>query len=260
MTPPATPLPLRVVIADDEPLARAKLRHWLDADPECEVVAACGNGFEVLDALRHAPADLLLLDIQMPGLDGFQTLAHLPAAQLPLVVFVTAYAEHAIAAFEQHALDYLLKPYDYARFAASLTRVKTFRNTQAQAAQLRSLLQWLPPAPPVYQPYFTVRTHQQVQLVPVGEVHWVQADGNYVTLHTPNGRHLVRDSIGQLAERLDPRQFARIHRSVLVSLPQIRTLHPASHGDYTVVLLNGTELTLSRNYRDALRATLGLQL
>ncbi len=261
MRPPDAPARrLRVVVADDEPLARAKLRHWLAADPECELVAECGNGYEVLAALRRAPADLLLLDIQMPELDGFQTLARLAPVPLPLVVFVTAHDQYALAAFERHALDYLLKPYDQARFAHCLARAKALWHTQQQAAGLQALLHALPPVPPSYQAYFTVKTPREVRLLPVAAVGWIEAEGNYVRLHTATGPHLLRDSIGQLAGRLDPRLFVRIHRSTLLNLSQVHTLHPASHGDYTVLLHDGTALTLSRGYRAALQATLGIQL
>ncbi|WP_310391413.1 LytTR family DNA-binding domain-containing protein [Hymenobacter sp.] len=251
---------LRVVVADDEPLARAKLRRWLEAEPDCAVLAECGNGYEVVETLRQAPADLLLLDIQMPGLDGFQALAQLAPAQVPLVVFVTAYDQYAVAAFEHHALDYLLKPYDHARFARSLARVRELRASQQPVAQLQALLRALPPAPPIYQVYFALKTPRQVRLLPVSEVHWIAAEGNFVRLHTPAGRHLLRDGLGQLAERLDPRQFVRIHRSTLLNLSQVRALHPASHGDFTVVLHDGTELALSRGYRAGLSAALGVPL
>ena len=249
---------LRVALVDDEPPARRKLQRWLDADPEVEVVAACANGYEALDALREHAVDVLFLDIQMPELSGFDVLARRPPGPAPLVVFATAYDQYAIEAFRHHAADYLLKPYDHERFAATLAHVKArHRDRDAQRAQQRlaALLDAVQ-APPAYLEHVAVRHADRVDLVPVASVDWIEADGNYVVLHVGARRHLVREALSRVVARLDPRRFVRVHRSAAVQLARVASLVPASHGDYTVVLHDGTEVPLSRTYRERLREVL----
>ena len=249
---------MRVLVVDDEPLARDKLRLWLGEEDDIECVWECGNGFEALELLGREAADLVFLDIQMPGMDGFEMLDHLE--KRPAVVFVTAYDRYAIAAFEQHALDYLLKPYDRPRFAVALERARGQHELQRRGAVDARLEELLAAARPQrgYTRRFAVRQRERILLLDAEEVDWLEAKGNYVALHAGSAEHLVRDSLGKIAERTEPGLFIRIHRSTLVNSGRIRELRPASHGDYIVVLHDGHALTMSRTYSDSARHALGL--
>ena len=249
---------MRVLVVDDEPLARDKLRLWLGEESDIERVWECGNGFEALEVLGREEVDLVFLDIQMPGMDGFEVLDHLE--ERPPVVFVTAYDRYAIAAFERHALDYLLKPYDRPRFAVALDRARGQRDLRRRDAVDARLEELLAAARPQrgYARRFAVRQRERILLLDAGEVDWLEAKGNYVALHAGGSQHLVRDSLGKIAERTEPGLFVRIHRSTLVNSGRIRELRPASHGDYTVVLQDGRELAMSRTYSDEARKALGL--
>ncbi|MEM1042786.1 MAG: LytTR family DNA-binding domain-containing protein [Bacteroidota bacterium] len=249
---------LRVVVVDDEPPARRKLAAWLERDAEVEIVALCANGYEALDVLAEGPVDVLFLDVQMPELSGFDVLAQRPPGPAPLVVFATAFDHYAVRAFEHHAADYLLKPYDYARFSATLAHVKErHRHRQAREVQdrLGSLLDAVQPPRP-YLDRLAVKHADRVELVSVDQVDWIRAEGNYVLVRAGGREHLIRERLSKVASTLDPRRFPRIHRSTIVNLDRVAALHPASHGDYTVVLRDGTELAMSRTYREALREVL----
>lgn len=251
---------LRVLIIDDEPLARRKLRNWLRADSGVILAGECGNALDALRFLETSPADALFLDIEMPEMSGLEMLEHLhhiAPEKAPLVVFVTAYDRYAIDAFKRHALDYLLKPYDHARFSESLARVKK-QHYQAQRsglgidlfAALRAL------QPQRYIERFVIKTRKEILFLNASDVDWIEADGNYVMLHAGKDAHLVRDSIGALEYKLNPALFARIHRSTILNLNRVRSLSPASHGDFSVRLHDGATLLLSRTYRDKLRSLL----
>ncbi len=249
---------IRVIVVDDEPPARRKLTAWLSEDPVVVVVAECANGIEALETLQSQQVDVMFLDIQMPQLSGFDVVAKLPEKQRPLIVFSTAYDQYAVDAFKLHAIDYLLKPYDHPRFMDTLARVKSSMATldvQAMQMQLSQLLTTLHEPAATYLRHFTVKRQDAVQLVKVEDVDWIAADGNYVVLHAGKTQHLIRDNIGKVASRLDPAQFPRIHRSAIVNLDRIKAFYPTSHGDYTVVLQNGTELPMSRTYKNRLRDT-----
>lgn len=249
---------LRAVVVDDEPPARRKLERWLEQDPEVEVVATCANGYEALDALREHAVDVLFLDVQMPELTGFDVLARRLPGPAPLVVFATAYDRYAIEAFRHHAADYLLKPYDHERFASTLAHVKARHRARAAEEtqhRLTALLDAVQ-SPPAYLEQIAVRRADRIDLVRVDDVDWIQAEGNYVLLHAGGARHLVRETLSRVVARLDPRRFLRIHRSTVVNLARVASLYPASHGDYTVVLADGTQLAMSRTYRDRLREVL----
>ncbi|MEM8601089.1 MAG: LytTR family DNA-binding domain-containing protein [Bacteroidota bacterium] len=254
---------LRAVAVDDEPPARRKLARWLADDAEIDVVAICADGYEALDALDLHRVDLLVLDIQMPELSGFDVLRRLPPGPAPVVVFATAYDAYAIQAFEHHAAGYLLKPYDRARFDATIAQAKAqhrgriaVAGAAAEAhATLTTLLDAVRP-PSTYLDHLAVRRADRVDLVRVADVDWIEASGNYVTVHARGQRHLIRASLTRVASRLDPRRFLRIHRSTVVHLDRVASLVPASHGDYTVVLRDGTTLSMSRTYREHLRGVL----
>ncbi|MEM6338073.1 MAG: response regulator transcription factor, partial [Bacteroidota bacterium] len=225
--------PLRVAIVDDEPPARRKLVNWLSSDPDLTICAVCADGYEAIEAVETQAVDVLFLDIQMPELSGFDVLNRLPAARRPMVVFATAFDHYAIDAFQHHAVDYLLKPYDRARFADALAHIKR-QHRQRTAAdvqqQLTALLESVDRSPPPPLTYFTVKQADEIQLVDVETVDWIEADGNYVILHVGPKRHVVRSTITRVAGRLDAQRFARIHRSAIVRLGAVRAFYPASHG------------------------------
>lgn len=274
--------PWKVLVADDEPLARARLRALLARHPEFELTAECGSGAAVLAALREGPADVLLLDIRMPGLDGIATVEALareaPWSQErpPCIVFVTASEEHAIRAFDLDAVDYLVKPVDIDRFDRAMRRLldtlgAPSRSTDAGAlaaadAALRAALQALrgDAAAPSgdgtgdgsHAKRLVVRDARGMYFVAVADVDRLEAEGNYVAVVAGGRRHLVRESLHALASRLDPAEFVRVHRSHLVRIDRIRRMEPCGHGEYELTLADGTRLTSSRSYREQLRRLL----
>jgi two-component system LytT family response regulator len=243
---------LRTIIADDEPLARDRLRALLGEDPEVVIAAECADGASTADQVTRLGPDLLFLDVQMPAADGFAALARIPRDRLPpAVVFVTAHDEHAVRAFEVHAVDYLLKPFSAERFAQALSRAKErirSRRTVDVAGLLRTLA-----SPP---DRLVVRSGGRVSFLPVDELDWAQAADNYVELHAGREVHLLRETLTRLEDRLDPRRFVRVHRSTLVNVARVRELRPLLGGDHEVLLLDGTRLVLSRTYREALHRLL----
>jgi two-component system LytT family response regulator len=247
--------PVRVLIADDEPPARAKLRRFLDVDPEISVAGEAASGTEAVEMIGRLRPDLVFLDIQMPGADGFGVLQAIDPAALPHVVFVTAYDEHALRAFEVHAVDYLLKPFDTDRFRTALARAKERVRARPPAGadgldeRIRRVLAEARPAP-AYLERVLVRTGMRAVFLRTDEVDWLEAEENYVRLHAGAESYLVRGTLAGLEERLDPARFIRVHRSHIVNLASIRELHPWSHGDWMIVLRDGRELMLSRRYRD----------
>jgi two-component system LytT family response regulator len=245
---------LRVLIVDDEPPARRRLRALLEADPEVTVVGECGDGPAAVAALRRDACDLVFLDVQMPGLDGLEVVRAVGPERMPAVVFVTAHACHAVPAFDAAAVDYLLKPFDRERFAQALERAK-------EAVRGRRLLAAPPPAP-AQRPAgrLLLRGQGRLYFLAADEIDWVEAAGNYLRLHAGGKTHLLRATLGGLAARLDPTRFVRIHRSALVNLDRVEELQPLFHGDYAVLLRDGTRLTLSRAYRAGLAARLGEEL
>jgi two-component system LytT family response regulator len=251
---------IRAVIADDEPLARERLRTLLAAEPDVELVDECKDGVETAEALaRHRP-DVLFLDVQMPERDGFRLLDDLPPGIAPLVVFVTAYPEYAVRAFDAAAADYLLKPFDRERFARTMARVRErLRGEPQLRAELAALLEQLRPQPSGLG-HIPVRAGQRTVLVRIEEIDWIESAGNYVTLHVGAQEHLLRETLSELQSRLSPRQFVRVHRTAIVNLDRIQALVPTPHGDHRLILRDGRELTLSRTYRARLEQLLGRPL
>jgi len=242
---------IRALIVDDEPLARERLRSLLRDESAVEVVGECGNGPDAIAAVRRTPPDVVFLDMEMPGCDGLQVIAELPKENRPAIVFVTAYEGFALEAFEVQAIDYLLKPFDRERFQKALRRVEEYiaaRRTGAPGPKPAT-----PPAesaPTVKMPgRLTVKADGRVVFLKPDDIVWVEAADNYVILHLADGRLMVRETLGSLEERLGTAKFARVNRSALVHLDQIRELQPTFHGDYIVVLRDGTKVPLSRNLR-----------
>ncbi len=243
---------IRTVIVDDEPLARERIRSLLAVEPDVEVLAESANGEEALAAIKkHAP-DLVFLDVQMPGMGGFEVLSALPQDRMPLVIFVTAFDQHALKAFEVHALDYLLKPFKQARFKQTLQRAReTLENQQAGQAS-KSLLALLGDTKAVREHLnrIPVRNGDRVVFVKTAQVEYIESAGNYVVLHAGKENHVVRETLTALEEKLDPKQFIRISRSTLVNLEQIKELQPLFKGEHAVLLHNGKQLTMTRGIRE----------
>lgn len=245
---------VRTLIVDDEPLARDKIRMLLSRDHEIEIVGECTNGHEAVEAIEQKSPDLVFLDVQMPGLDGFKVLDEVGVDRMPGVVFVTAYDQHALRAFEVHALDYLLKPFAQKRFTEALTHAKEQIRTQPSASYSQQLISLLGEirSGSKYLERLAVKSGGRVYFLKVADLDWIEAAGNYVTLHVGSESHLLRETMNGMESQLDDRKFIRIHRSTLVNIDRIKALTPLFHGDYVVTLHNGTRLTLSRSCRERL--------
>jgi two-component system, LytTR family, response regulator len=239
----ADPAKIRTLIVDDEPLARSNLAVLLRADPEIGVVGECGSGEQALDEIRVANPDLLFLDVQMPECDGFDVLELLGRNLPPAIVFVTAYDQYALRAFEAGALDYLLKPFDNARFELALSRAKQrIRLGRDRAPKLERVI---------------IKNAGQISFVKISEIDWIEAADYYACLHVGARSHLLRRSLSDLEEDLDPNVFCRVHRSSIVNLERVRGLKLTPDGDCEVLLDTGTSVRLSRRYRKQLQERLG---
>ncbi len=245
---------LRAIIVDDEPLARERLRRMLSSSDEVVVVRECRTGNEAVAAIQEDDVDLVFLDIQMPETSGFDVIERIGPDRMPAVVFTTAYDEHAVRAFEVHALDYLLKPFDAGRFHASLARVvKLIRAGDVADLQRRLAdLVSASTAPKRYLARVLIKTRARVFFVRMDEVDWIEAARNYVHLHVGSHTHLLRQTLTGLEEQLDPSQFLRIHRSAIVNLNRVKEMRPLFNGEYEVRLDTGTVLTLTRTYKEQL--------
>jgi two-component system LytT family response regulator len=243
---------IRTLIVDDEPLARERVRSLLEQEPDIEIVGECRNGTEAIDAIRKQSPDLLFLDVQMPGLGGFDVLRGLGNHAMPLVIFVTAHDQHALKAFEVHALDYLLKPFKQARFKETIERARSALASKEAGAVSTRLLSLLGQAKPEgeFLARIPVRNGDRVIFVKTDEIEYMESAGNYVVLHTAKENHVVRETLTGLEEKLDPRHFARISRSTLVKLDQIKELQPLFKGEHAVLLHNGKRLTMTRGLRE----------
>lgn len=252
---------LRVLIADDEKPARKRLVDLLAGIPEVEVVAVCASGEAAIRAIREHQPDLALLDIQMPEVDGFAVIEAVGVAAMPVTIFVTAYDQYALRAFDAHAVDYLLKPFSDERFGQALHRAMQFVRSERQSAavvrRMAALLDSVRPEAPRYLDRIVLKARGRVYLLKVEDITWIEAAGVYVKLHTEGAVSLHRETLRHLEEHLDPHQFIRIHRSSIVNIDHIAELRSDSHGDYTVILDSGTALRLSRTYRARLQERLG---
>ncbi len=245
---------IRALIADDEQLAREKLKRFLRDETDVELVGEAADGRATLTALETLAPDLLFLDVQMPELNGFEVLESLDRREMPAVIFVTAYDNYALQAFDFHALDYLLKPYNRERFSKSLAQARRQINGRKHGKldeRLEHLLRYIKPAQKSLE-RIMVKSGGRVFFIRTEEIDWIEAHGNYLRLHVGGEAHLLRETMGRLAAKLDRDKFLRIHRSALVRIESIKELQPLFSGDYTVLLRDNTELTLSRSYRDKL--------
>jgi two-component system LytT family response regulator len=270
--PDAPPRSVRVLIADDEPVARRRVARLLKEDRDISVIAECSGGLEAVDRIRSEMPDLVFLDIQMPDLDGIRVIERVGVERMPPVVFVTAYNEYAIRAFELNAVDYLLKPYDATRFRQALDRARERLNRadpSGRVGELRSIVRALiaqegdtragpssTPSVPYPLDRIGVRIDGTLRIVRTLDVDWFETEGNYIRLHVGRTNHLIRSTAAELEAQLDPRQFMRIHRRYLVNLERVVEVQPWFAGDAIVVLRDGTKLRLSRTHREQFHARL----
>jgi len=247
---------IRCLVVDDEPLGRDRIVSLLQTIPEAELIGECETGTAAIQAITERSPDLLFLDVQMPGIDGFGVLASLPAPIAPAVIFVTAYDEYALKAFEVHAQDYLLKPYDrerfYEAFQHAAARIHAVRSSGTNA-RLVALLEDIERERP-RRTLVPIRSGGRVTFLPVEEIDWLEAADNYVRIHAGRETHLVRQTLQSMEESLSPGMFVRIHRSTIVNASRIREIQPWFGGEYVVSLRNGTKVHTSRRYRARLEA------
>jgi two-component system, LytTR family, response regulator len=254
---------IRALVVDDEPLARDMIREMLDGDQEVEIIGECAGGREAVDAIKSLCPDLIFLDIQMPELGGFEVLESLKGNGngMPYVIFATAYDQYAVRAFEVHALDYLLKPFDRERFETAWNRAKMqIREDRLNVREqhILALLEELK-AGPQYLERLVV-TEGRVFFLDINDIHCIEAEGNYVRVYNGKKTYLLRETISGLELQLNPKMFLRIHRSSIVRIDKIKELQPWFHGEYHVIMENGKQLTLSRNYRSNLQEAVGKTL
>ena len=262
MSLPRASLRTRVLIADDEPLARERLRMLLAKEDWVELAGECDNGPEAAMAIQKLKPDLVFLDVQMPGSTGFDVIDTVGPSRMPPVVFVTAYDRYALRAFDVHALDYLLKPFDRERFQQALGRARQRLERRDPGELERRLLELVHDlrSTPQRPERFVIKSGGRVFFVRTEEIDWIEAAGNYVKLHVGSDAHLLRETMNALEAQLDPDVFFRIHRCHIVNIERVKELQPWFNGEYVVFLRGGTRLTLSRGYREKLQDRLGRSL
>ena len=263
------PEQVRVLVVDDEPLARMRIEDLLAHTEDAVVVGSATNGIEAVERIRTLEPDLVFLDVQMPGKTGIEVIREIGAEHMPATIFVTAYDQFAVQAFDVAAVDYLVKPFDDERFEAAFARARQRLSAEGMnklREQLLSVLQGgspaapqpLNPPAPQYLERIAVEMRGKVRSVPVEQIDYIVADGPYAELHTGDRRHVIRESMQALEERLDPKHFMRVHRSMIVRLDLVDTLHRGAGGDYELQLKNGTRVKVSRSRREALERWLGV--
>ena len=260
---------IRALIVDDEPAARDAIRSLLAGDADIHIVGECADGRTALRAIANTAPELLFLDVQMPEMDGFTMLRQVDPARLPVVVFVTAFDQYALRAFDVHATDYLLKPFDDDRFRDAVSRAKqSVRAGQLGrlSEELRALLDGVAPGVPAprtaapggpYLKRLVIKSGGRVTLLNVRDIDWIEAEGDYVKIHVAKAWHLLRETMKRLEAQFDPARFVRIHRSTIVNVERIKELQPYFRGEYVVILHDGKSLKLSRGYKEHLESVLG---
>jgi two-component system, LytTR family, response regulator len=247
---------IKVLVVDDEFLGRERIRSLLGEHADIKIVGECVNGREAVEAIQNLKPDLVFLDVQMPKIDGCEVVEIIGPENMPMVIFVTAYDEYAIQAFEINAVDYLLKPFDKERFEKAVDRAKREIKTQELLTEIKGNLRKSSKeieTEPQFLKRVPVKSASGTTFVPTEEIDWIAASGHYLELHTGNKTHLIREKLSVMEGKLDPQVFMRIHRSTIVNLERIKSLHPMFNGDQLVILKNGRELNLSRNYYDKLK-------
>jgi two-component system LytT family response regulator len=253
---------IKALIVDDELLARKFIRRMLKQDPDFEIAGESGNGKEAVEMIRAQKPDVVFLDVQMPEMDGFGVLEAVGLGQLPDIVFTTAYESYAIRAFELHALDYLLKPFDQQRFRDAIKYAKERVHSRQQEdgrLQIGALLERIN-SKQAYLDRLIIRADGRITFLNTREIDWIEADDKYVHLHTGTGARMVRQTLTAMEAQLDPVKFVRVHRSTMVNVDRIKELQPLFNGEYSVLMDDKTKLTLSRKYKDKLFQLLGKPL
>jgi two-component system LytT family response regulator len=242
---------MKVLIVDDEPLARDRIREMLSDYQDMEVIAEARNGREAIESIRTQSPDLVFLDVQMPDFNGFEVLENLNAERMPLIIFVTAYDQHAIRAFDVHAVDYLTKPFDRKRFAEAIEHARIIMKgtEEPDTTRIMKLLEEFK-AGPRYLERFAIKSGEKVFFIRSEDVDAIEAQGNYVRLNLGNASHLLRETLNNIEAQIDPRVFVRIHRRTIVNINRVKELQTWARGEYRVVLQNGTNYSLSRGYRE----------
>jgi two-component system LytT family response regulator len=250
---------IRTLVVDDEPIARERVLSLLQHEQDVEVIGECGDGPQAIASIQHLAPDLVFLDVQMPGCDGFGVINAVGVDKMPAVIFITAYDEYALRAFEVRALDYLLKPFGRDRFQETLQHARASlerRRAGDLGRRLLALVNDIKPEPARLE-RLVVKSGGRVFFLRTDEIDWIEAAGNYVRLHLGQEAHLFRETMNHMEGRLDPRRFARIHRSRIVNTERIKELQPWFNGEHVVILRDGTRLTLSRGYKDRLQEQIG---
>lgn len=245
---------IKTIIVDDEELARERVRGFLGETDRFEIVAECANGKEAVESIYNYKPDLVFLDIQMPVMNGFEVIEQIKD-ELPLIIFVTAYDEYAIKAFEVNALDYLLKPFDRKRFHLSLERAEKIIRESGEKelrAKIDSLLKQIDTEEKKYTERFVVKQSGKISFVPADEIDYMEATGNYIKLATANGSHLIRETMNKIEKKLDPQNFIRVHRSFIVKVEMIKELKPYFNGEYVIILKSGKEIKSSKTYKNTI--------
>ena len=253
---------IRVLIVDDEPLARQRIRLLARDVPDLELIGECANGADALAAIPRDLPDLVFLDVQMPGMDGFELLRRIPREVLPVVIFTTAYDQHAVRAFEAHALDYLLKPFKPERFKAAVARAREHLANRQASHTARGLIDLLaarqgqPATPPAtqYLNRLTIKTEDKLVVLKTAEVDSIESAGNYVAVNVGKQSHILRETLNALEAQLNPEKFLRISRSAIVNLDRVKELQPMFKGEYVIVLHNGKRLAMTRGLREVEQA------
>jgi two-component system LytT family response regulator len=250
---------IRTLVVDDEPMARERVMSLLEQQPDIEVVGECADGAQAVSAIERLEPELVFLDVQIPVMDGFDVIRAVPPQRMPMVVFTTAYDEYALRAFEVHALDYLLKPFDGPRFLHALERARERLDRQRAGdlgKRLLAMVHDIRPEPAPQPDRLVVKSGGRIHFLRMDEIDWIDAAGNYVRLHVTHESYLFRETMNAIEQRLDRSRFVRIHRSHIVNIDRIKELLPGT-GEHVVVLRNDVRLTLSRGYRERLQERLG---
>lgn len=254
---------IRAIIVDDEPLAREKVKLFAQGESDIEIVDVCANGRDALASCHKLKPELLFLDIQMPEMNGFELLGKIKIHPLPGIIFITAYDEFALRAFEFHALDYLLKPFDRVRFKKAVSHAREYiqSNTQSETTteQIKSMLDSIKQTPARLE-RLVVKANGRIIFLRIDDIDWMEAAGNYVNVHVGSESHLVRETMNNIEGQINPQKFARIHRSTIINIEKVKELLPYFNGEYKVVLQNNTQVILSRSYRESFKKNLGKPL